>query len=883
MDFINLYLINEKLPAMKKNLLLLNILLLIALTTFAQNGFVIDTIPSSLQSGRHCLKIDPSGNKWIGFTGKGAAKFDGINWTNYDTLNSGIAANYVNDIAFGPLNIIWFATRKGLSRFDGNSWTTYKTSNSGLPNDTVTALFVDNSIVWIGTSNGFAKFDGNTWVSYSVSNSGLINNNITCINKDQSNTIWVGTVAGLTTLSGTSWISYNENNSNFVRDQVNALFYDNGSIWIGTKNSGMYKFYNNIFYPLQSLFFNVDLSVLSLVHTISKGPQGGILVNSFIEIFPTQIHRYTIPTGFSFPYFHAYDPIAGLVWYMQLSAPPAFNFIYSFNYQNYIGNTQILEIIGQNVLDVNQVQAAIKNTGNINNAYEIPKRSGKIADGGSSFWVGGKDNVGQLHIAGNGLINGEVDYRPGPLDTISGTIDSITSATFNKVWKIDRLNIEEFKTAFANGGVQNGTYFVSPDIISWPAIGTGNYMHNMAPFVDVNVDGLYKPLIDGDYPKITGDQMCYWIFNDNHSPNSQTMDSALNIEVHASAYAYTCPQIDDSLKVLNYTTFYNFEIYNRSSNNYTNTYIGNWDVSSLGFGLGDYAGCNPDNNYGFFYNSDSIDGYGELGAYGEKPPMISTVVLNGPLAESNDTIDNNNNGVIDEAGEKNLMTNFLCFNIDWRIEAIIYYYQFTNIYNAMQSKWYNGAHLTYGGDGTSGIIPTDFMFDGIPTVNGWDEFGNANDPYSQSFIMGSGPFNLNAGQHVNYSYALVWTRDLVSTYTLGNLYNKNLADVKKVQQWYAADNYPSCYDLQAGVNSIPKNNNSFTLYPNPANTQITIAYKAQTKNARIEIFNATGQKVNSFVYFNQVQTIDISDFADGLYLIKITDGKNSSVQRFVKN
>jgi len=38
--------------------------------------------------------------------------------------------------------------------------------------------------------------------------------------------------------------------------------------------------------------------------------------------------------------------------------------------------------------------------------------------------------------------------------------------------------------------------------------------------------------------------------------------------------------------------------------------------------------------------------------YGISPPMLSSVILNGPLAEPTDGIDNNNNGITDEGGEK---------------------------------------------------------------------------------------------------------------------------------------------------------------------------------------------------------------------------------------
>ena len=889
-----LHLINQKPPAMKKNLLLLNVLILLALASLAQNGFTSYPLTTATSNTRNCLKIDAPGNKWIGFSNRGATKFDGINCTTYDTLNSGIAANRIYDIAFGSGNIVWFATLKGLSKFDGTNWITYKHATSGLPSDTVLTLFVDNADIWIGTQSGLAKFNGSTWTVYNTSNSGLVNNKILCINKDASNKIWVGTQMGLSVKSGTSWITYNENNSNFVRDQVNAMYTDNTAMWIGTQTTGLFKFENNLFYPIRSLFSTIQMNSLSFqINSISKGLQGGVLVNSFYEFLPTQVHQYIFSPGYGGAYFHAYDASTGLVWFVGHIGSGTTNTISSFNYQSYIGTTLLQPMQGYSTLDINEVRAGIMNRGDMfwdifgttNARYEVPKNSGISAKFASALWIGGFDNGGVLHEAAMTYRQTGSDYWPGPLDTITGTIDSATSALYDKIWKIDRLNIEEFKTNYANGSVQNGTYTVSNDILTWPAIGTGNYMHNMAPYVDVNGDGLYKPLIDGDYPKITGDQMCYWIFNDNLAAHTESGGIPLKVEFHASAYAFTCPQITDSLKALNYTTFYNFEIYNRGSDNFHDTYIGDWDDADLGYYQDDFVGCNPASNYGFEYNGTAIDGSGQPTAYGAKPPMISTVVLNGPLAEANDGIDNNNNGIVDEAGEKNLMTSFLSFNNSANPingnpgsssggAAADYY-------NYSQGFWKNATPMTYGGNGTTpGAQQTNFMFDGPPAGGGWSENTALNVPNDRRFVMGCGPFNLNAGQHVNFNYALVWTRDLVSNYSIGNLYNKNLADVKKVQQWYATDNYPSCYDLQVGVGSLEKSNNSFSLYPNPANTQITIAYKAETKNARIEIFNATGQKINSFVYFNQSQTLDISDFSNGLYLVKITDGKNSSVQRF---
>ncbi len=545
---------------------------------------------------------------------------------------------------------------------------------------------------------------------------------------------------------------------------------------------------------------------------------------------------------------------------------------------------------GTNTLDINEVNAGLLNRGDMfwdifgsqGARYEVPKNSGLNANFASALWMGGIDNGSQLHQAAMTYRQTGVDYWPGPLDTISGTIDSITSDAYNKIWKINRFKVEEFKYNFSNGAVQSGVYTVDNDIITWPAIGTGNFTRKLAPFVDVNSDGLYKPLVDGDYPDIKGDQMCYWIFNDNLHPHTETGSAALKVEVHASAYAYTCSTITDSLKALNYTTFYNYKIFNRSVQNYHSTYLGIWNDVDLGWYLDDYVGCNPSNNYGYAYNATAIDGNGQSGAYGAKPPMLSTVILNGPLAVPNDSIDNNNNGIIDEAGEKNLMTHFLYFNnnnspVNGNPSAGDDFYQY------LTGTWRNGVHVTYGGDGTTGATPSNFMFDGVPSGTGWDEVSSGNAPSDRRFVMSCGPFNLNAGADVDFDYAIVYTRDTASAYTIQNLYQKNKADVNKIKQWFDVNSFPSCLALNVGIADVKPINNELFIYPNPANNIIIIDFKTTSKNYSLKIYDITGRVVKNIGHITPpTNTVNISDFKSGIYLVNYVDDNTSLTKRFVK-
>src|SRR6187402_793925 len=46
------------------------------------------------------IAIDNVGNKWIGTMTGGLAKFDGVNWTVFNTTNSPISTDFVIDLCF---------------------------------------------------------------------------------------------------------------------------------------------------------------------------------------------------------------------------------------------------------------------------------------------------------------------------------------------------------------------------------------------------------------------------------------------------------------------------------------------------------------------------------------------------------------------------------------------------------------------------------------------------------------------------------------------------------------------------------------------------------------------------------------------------------------
>jgi len=954
---------------------------------FAQNGVTSYPIPFP-GSIKTVIKVDSLGNKWIGTHKKGLIKFDGANFTLFDTSNCAIPAMTINDLSFDSSSNLWMASKKGLSKFDGVNWITYNQSNSSLPSDSVYAICSDGAVIWAGTHYGLAKFDGTNWSIFNNLNSNIVDEKITTLNIDKTNgDIWIGGDHGITIKSGSNWIRYNSNNSNLNDFNISCILLEENTKSV-LNGFDIFEFKNNSFVSISAKFSDIDTSFLSdyspffSAQTLSLGPQGGILTNKQNEIVYDQYHHYDLPSIIGGAWVHTYENTTNLAWFA------GYYTLYSFDYGNYTSPSLVPRDSKLKQLDINEVKANLASNGYLHKpnywgmGYTAPKSSMKNVITGSGIWVTGMDALNQSHtsaIAPNNWFN--CDFQPGPLDTINGVIDSITLQNFDKIWKVDRLKIEEFQAMFANGSVQNGVYAVDPDILSWPAHGAGNYSRNLAPFVDVNADGIYNPLTDGDYPKIKGDQMCFLIFNDAKA-HTASNGNPFNIEVHLSAYAYACNNYTttDSLSAINYTTFYNYKIFNRSSHSYSNTKIGYFIDHHVGGG-GDYSvGCNKNENYSFAYSLSGYNGGDGAGAipYEYNPPIISTVILNGPKAETNDGIDNDNNGITDEANEKNLMTNFITLKSDQSVtglpDSTIHFINYLN------GKWKDGTDITYGGNGYGGSIAYPFMYDGIPGNFGWNEtlptYGQ-----NSSILMNCGPFNLNSGENIEFDYAIVFTRDSIApaVYSLNNLWQRNKQDVIKVKQWYAAANFPSCIEstdnscyaqftmaqdslnnlnyyvynssstgyqysylwnfgdgttstsafpshtypgmgpyqlcltvsdnsgcssttcdsLNAGrssgvltINVVPTtsienntllNTATFNLFPNPSSNSITITTENFENNFTIHIYDITGRLVKSEKENAGKETaIDISSIESGIYFLSVTDGKQTTTKKFIK-
>jgi len=84
-----------------------------------------------------------------------------------------------------------------------------------------------------------------------------------------------------------------------------------------------------------------------------------------------------------------------------------------------------------------------------------------------------------------------------------------------------------------------------------------------------------------------------------------------------------------------------------------------------------------------------------------------------------------------------------------------------------------------------------------------------------------------------------------------------------------------------GVNQLTIDNGQWTIYPNPATTQLQVS-SSKFQVGEVMIYNVTGQLVLQTKVSNQQSTINISDLAKGIYTIKMMSNSDVNVLRFIK-
>ncbi len=431
-------------------------------------------------------------------------------------------------------------------------------------------------------------------------------------------------------------------------------------------------------------------------------------------------------------------------------------------------------LIDRKYLDVNNISAPFRNDGecysdhsNTGPGFEWPKGSRIYAIFSAGFWVGARyqdtDTSKSIRVATVGHFGSE--YRPGMINKITGLPDDYTKPEY-KIYKVRPL----LDNANSN-----------PDYLNWP-------VNQGAPWIDINKDGKWDPFVDKPGIQFFNgptfpDMMLYYVYNDADSTYHTWIwgqSKPLGVEVHKTAWAYNAlPNVQ----------FLRFQIYNKSSRPWDDTYIGLWSDPDLGDAFDDYVGCDigldsrgKRHDLGYAYNGDDADG---PPGYGDKPPSVGFKLMQGPIiiSSSSDTATSFGIKVPDYKNLGLSAYNVFCnpgqggCTLDWiYLGGYIQTYNFLQGRNALGKPWINRS-----GDTTT------FVFDGDPVTGiGWlnqDEWG----PSDIRSLMVTGPFTLvpSDSQDIIYSCLIEQGTDRLNSITklrktssdLRYIFNKGLGNV----------------------------------------------------------------------------------------------------------
>lgn len=443
--------------------------------------------------------------------------------------------------------------------------------------------------------------------------------------------------------------------------------------------------------------------------------------------------------------------------------------------------------------------------------------------------------------------------------------DRFEEQRYQRIWKVSADQIGAFRTAQSNGTLVPEDFL---DIVEWPAkgniaLGESNYL---APFVDVNQDGDYQPVSDGDYPCINGDEMLFWIMNDIAGPHQESNGLPFGFEIRGSAWRYNCattPNCPDTL--LDYAIFHRYQIVNFTSNIYRQVFISNWADLDLGDYSDDYVGTDSTLNLSFIYNSSNND-QGNVG-YGTPPPAVGIQYLGNPLAPE--------------------LEFSMTYNAD-PVSPYGYPQSPADYYQYMQGMWRDSSRLvnnglngyagTLAGPETNYVFSGDAGFCGTPS-NGWTEVSAGINAPNRLFVQSIGPLDIQPGSVFDFDFVTLWAKGSNNLNSVCRL--KQLAD--SVQGWWSGVDRYAC-SAGVGIQKPQATNQSpLWVYPNPSAGIFRLEWPWQTQSCHLRVFNSFGQMVREqFLPFGESSAeLDLGTMPTGTYWLQLNAGDQTFMGKAV--
>lgn len=572
-------------------------------------------------------------------------------------------------------------------------------------------------------------------------------------------------------------------------------------------------------------------------------------------------------------------------------------------------------------LSINNVRASLGLDNSFFNrgtrpGYQVPKvlntnQEGVHAIFTGSLWLAGFDSL-------NNQLNGFAKLFDGqqPQGLSSGLLQfdanglPITNENqclaWNRHFSVTRQEIEVFKNSWQPGISPTS---IPQNVLLWPGRNNPHLIlnlaeftaagvsidHTLAPFFDQNNDGFYNP-VDGDYPEIKGDESVWWVMNDMGRAKTFSRGNALRnfgFEVQVEAFAISNP----AKSYIDNTTFYHFKVFNKSNVHLHQSWLGFFFDGDLGNYNDDYIQSDVMRGMGMLLNGDSLDeninGSFPPYGYGNAIPALGFDFLDGVLADPNDAVDNNRNGIVDEPGERMPMSNFIFFRNDNgpRTGDPASFIEFSNF---LQTKWRDGLEAKFNPDGVGNGFRTKFLYpdssdphgfsiggnmqNPMPLPNRWSEFTNTNPPGDRRMVGGMGPFTFKGGSVAEFTMAVIWAYGGSQGSPRASV-NKLKIDDDSVQAWFNAG---MPFISAINVSNKPQlPHQQIYISPNPASHSVYVQIPEHSGDVLFKIYNHAGQTVYKQKAIGASNLINVSHLPAGIYLFEIHSRNWKKVEKIM--
>ncbi len=500
--------------------------------------------------------------------------------------------------------------------------------------------------------------------------------------------------------------------------------------------------------------------------------------------------------------------------------------------------------------------------------FEVPKGSYRHTIYQSGLWFVNLNPDSSINLAIQQYAN--QDYVPGP---VSNNYTASYDSTYNRVWRVSRALVDSHIVKY-----QQGSY-VTPEVITnWPAHGdtTRGEAFYLAPFFDNNSNGIYDPS-NGDTPDILGDQAVYFITNSDRNPPSVGQVLQFPLEIHGMVYGFEC-DVDSAIAN---TAFVRYNVYNRSSTAFSRTTASLWVDFDLGNSIDDFMECDVDRSAFFVLNGDSVDESGAINnGYGTHIPSQGVMILRGPYQD----IDGQDNSIGIGVGQSPNGYQYGDGIVDNECLGLRSFISnqtgtwtgATSYYRTMKGVQLDGSPWKHWGTDTittfqyPGTSDSQYYGTGGLVVPSWTESLEGNPPSDRRGVGSMGEFSIQPGEVNTIDLAFVFGRDAGNP-GVGNAVANMKQRMDAIRTYYDNNTAP-CGTITSVVEKVRPAVN-MNMYPNPVSDQLNIDVDGMD-GAEGRIFNAQGQVIKTFNVNRGGAMINLSDVANGIYIVQLVDSRS---------